>query len=607
MSDPHSAADPVLQQALQETLASAVQHHQAGRLPQAEMLYRQILQQDPRNPDALHLLGSIAFQFGRHDAAIDLYQQAIAVRPDFPHAISNLGNALASTGLVDQAMDAQRRAIASMPELPEAHYNLGVLLSARRQYDDSIASYRKAVALRPAYVEALVNLGSDLKDTGRLDESLALQRKAVELNPYSHQAHSNLVNNLHFHPDQDAKSIAIELQLWNNRHGKPLKKFMQPHPNDRTPDRRLRVGYVSADFAGHASVYFLVPLLRSHNREQVEVFCYSDAARTDQYTALMQSFGHVWRTAHGLADEALIKQIRHDKIDILVDLKLHTERNRLLLFARKPAPVQATWLGYPGSTGLATIDYRVSDPYLDPAGGGDGCGGGDEKFYSEKTVRLPDTYWCFDPLEGREIPVGPLPANDAGIVTFGCLNNFCKINPPLLALWAKVLRQVGHSRLRLLAPAGSHRQEALDRFARDGIASERIEFVPPQARDAYLRAYQRIDIGLDSFPCNGHTTSLDSFWMGVPVVSMIGRTSVGRAGWCQLSNLGLAELAGKTPDEFVQIAVALANDLPRLALLRAGLRERMEKSPLMDGPRFARNMEAAYRQMWHNWCSPARR
>jgi predicted O-linked N-acetylglucosamine transferase (SPINDLY family) len=257
--------------------------------------------------------------------------------------------------------------------------------------------------------------------------------------------------------------------------------------------------------------------------------------------------------------------------------------------------VQVTFAGYPGSTGLTAIDYRLSDPYLDPPGM-------DESIYSEQTVRLPDSFWCYDPLDAADIAINSLPALNSDKVTFGCLGNFCKINPTVLSLWAQVLRQMENSRLLLLAPPGSHRQRTVDQLRGLGIDAGRVEFAPRQSRRAYLELYHRIDVGLDTFPYNGHTTSLDSFWMGVPVVSLVGQTVVSRAGWCQLSNLGLTELAANTAEQFVKIAAELAHDLPRLAALRSTLRGRMERSPLMDAPKFARSIEAAYRLMWRKWC-----
>ena len=264
------------------------------------------------------------------------------------------------------------------------------------------------------------------------------------------------------------------------------------------------------------------------------------------------------------------------------------------MFARKPAPVQATWLAYPGTSGLAAIDYRITDPHLDPPGV--------DHFYSEKSIRLPETFWCYDPL-CEDIEPGPLPASTNGYLTFGCLNNFCKVTGPTLHLWEPILRTLENSRLILLAPLGGHRTRVRKYYQDRGIYPDRIEFVEFQPRRNYLDIYRKIDIGLDTVPYNGHTTSLDSFWMGVPVVTRIGSTVVGRAGWSQLCNLGLKELAAESDQQFANIVLNLAADLPRLSELRRDLRDRMKHSPLMDGRRFARNMEAAYREMWKTYCA----
>jgi len=302
----------------------------------------------------------------------------------------------------------------------------------------------------------------------------------------------------------------------------------------------------------------------------------------------------MWREIVGLPDETVTQMIRPDSIDVLVDLSLHMAKNRLLVFARKPAPVQITFAGYPGTTGLTTIDYRLTDPYLDTPGRYD-------DLYSEQSIRLPDTFWCYDP-QSEEPPVRSLAALESGVITFGCLNNFCKVNAGVLKLWAQVLKAVNRSRIMVLAPFGSHRERTLDMFRQEGIGADRVAFVANCSRHEYLELYNRIDIGLDTVPYNGHTTSLDSLWMGVPVVTLVGQTVVGRAGLSQLSNIGLPELIATTPDQFVTIAVELANDLPRLSNLRHTLRPRMRSSPLMDAPRFARNIEAVYRLIWHRWC-----
>jgi predicted O-linked N-acetylglucosamine transferase (SPINDLY family) len=382
---------------------------------------------------------------------------------------------------------------------------------------------------------------------------------------------------------------------WNERHAAPLQHLIRPLFNDRSPERRLRIGYVSPNFRDHVIGQNLLPLLREHDRRQFEILCYSDSPRHDALTGLFRGYADVWSETFGLSDEELAQRIREDGVDILLDLTLHLGMNRLLVFARQPAPVQATFAGYPGTTGLATMQYRLSDPYLDPPGLNDA-------FYSEETICLSDSFWCYEPLE-RDLAVSSRPAVEMGEITFGCLNNFCKINPPTLKLWARVLRKVERSRLVMLAGEGSHRRETLSFLEQEGIAPERVKFVPKQPRRQYLRNYHGMDIGLDTLPYNGHTTSLDSLWMGVPVVTLIGSTVVGRAGASQLTNLALPELIAYTPEQYVRMAAGLACDLPRLSQLRATLRGRMQASALMDAPRFARNIEAAYRQMWQRWCT----
>jgi predicted O-linked N-acetylglucosamine transferase (SPINDLY family) len=320
----------------------------------------------------------------------------------------------------------------------------------------------------------------------------------------------------------------------------------------------------------------------------------------DEITAQQRGYADIWRPTAGMSDAALAKIIEGDGIDILVDLTMHMARGRPLLMARKPAPVQVSWLAYPGTTGIAAIDYRLTDAYLDPPEEHD-------NWYTEQSIRLADTFWCYDPygMEAHtgELPEpGELPMLDNKYVTFGCMNNFCKVNEPTLKLWCEIMRRVAGSRLILWCPAGEARERMLGRFGENGIESNRIEFVGRRPRREFLAEFRRIDISLDTIPYNGHTTSLDSFWMGVPVVSRVGARVVGRAGWSQLSNLQLTELAATTDEQFVRIAVELSDDRRRLEDLRRSLRERMEKSPLMDGPRFARSMEAAYRGMWRSYC-----
>jgi predicted O-linked N-acetylglucosamine transferase (SPINDLY family) len=545
---------------VQEQYESALSHHQAGRLAEAEAIYRQVLAQRPNHADALHGLGELAGQ----------------------------------TGWLDQAVNLIRRAIAICSTNASYYNDLGKFLKDQGQLDQAIASYRQAIRLKSDYPIAHSNLGSALACVGQLDEAIAAYRQALRIEPDYASAASNLIYIAQFHPGYDAKMIYEENLRWNQQYAEPLKKFIQPHTNNREPDRRLRIGYVSPDFREHCQSFFTIPLLSNHNREAFEVFCYADLRRPDAITERIRGYAQVWRSILGTTDAEVARTIREDRIDLLVDLTMHMARGRPLVFARKPAPVQAAWLAYPGTTGLSAMDYRLTDPYLDPPGLND-------QFYSETSIRLPDSFWCYDPLV-TELLVNPLPAQTNGHVTFGCLNNFCKVNEPVLRLWAQVLKTIPGSRFMLYCPEGSHRQPLLEMLQRDGISPDRIELIARRPRLQYLELYHRIDVGLDTFPYNGHTTSLDSYWMGVPVVTLVGRMVVGRAGLSQLSNLGLPELIARTPQQYVRIVADLAGNLPRLAELRRTLRARMQASPLMDAPRFARNIESAYRRMWRNWC-----
>jgi len=357
----------------------------------------------------------------------------------------------------------------------------------------------------------------------------------------------------------------------------------------------MRIGYVSPDFRDHVDSFFTIPLLANHDHQQCEIFCYASVARPDAVTERLRGYADVWRSTVKLTDQELADLVRSDQIDILVDLKMHTANNRLLMFAQRPAPVQVCWLAYPGTTGLSTIDYRLTDPYLDPPGLFD-------SFYAEESLRLPETFWCYDPLTDQP-PVNALPARTSGVITFGCLNNFCKVNEDCLMLWARVLQAVPQSRLLLLAPSDPARERVLAILQQEGIAAARVEFANRVPRPEYLKLYHRFDFGLDPVPYNGHTTSLDAFWMGVPTLTLVStKTVLGRGGWTQLCNLGLQELAAETPEQYVALAAGLAGDLTRLEELRSTLRQRMLRSPLMDGKRFARHVEQLYRQMWRRWC-----
>ncbi len=565
-----------------------------GRLEEAVNHFQQALRIRPNYSAALLELGNAFRVQERLDAAVTSYRQAVRIRPDHAEAYSNLGNALRELGQFEEADSCLRQALRLKPDYAEAAYNLGVSLWSQERLEEAAICYRRAIGLKPDYSEAHLNLGNCLKAQGQVDDAIAAYRTALELKPAAANFHSNLILTLLYHPHYDQRAIWEECRDWNQRHAESLKREIQPHENLRDPARRLRVGYLSPQFGDHPESCLTVPLLANHDHGQFEIFCYAQEAQLDTSTGRVGGYADVCRSLVGLSDAQAADLVRSDQIDILVDLRMHTADNRLLVFARKPAPVQVTWLGYPGTTGLSTIDYRLTDPYLDPPGLFD-------DFYSEVSLRLPDTFWCYDPLTDQPC-VNGLPALEAGTLTFGCLNNFCKINDGSLALWAQVLRTVPRSRLVLLAPPGPVRERVLARLYQEGIAGARVAFADKRPRADYLKIYHQIDLGLDPLPYNGHTTSLDAFWMGVPTLTLLGKTVVGRAGWSQLCNLDLKEMAAETPEQFVAIAAQLAGDLPRLQELRGTLRERMARSPLMDAHRFARNVEQVYRQIWRRWC-----
>jgi protein O-GlcNAc transferase len=565
-----------------------------GRFEEALPCFRQALTLQPDFATAHYNLGTVHLEQGRGDEAIACFRRTLALQPDFADAHNNLGNLYKEQGRYDEARASFQQALALKPDFAEGHNNLGSIHSLQDRLDEALACFQRALALKPDLAEAHINLGTVYKDRGQLDEALACYHRALTLKPDRADIHSNIVLTLYYHAGLETGAIAAEQRRWNEQHGRPSANLMAAHPNDRSPDRRLRIGYVSPDFCAHPVGLNLLPLFRHHAHDQVEIFCYAHVPAPDAITAEFRAGCDHWHDVSRLSDADLAGLIRRDQIDLLVDLALHTARNRLPVFALKPALVQVSFAGYPAATGLETIDYHLTDPHLTPSTVIDEPG-------PDAAFRLPDTFWCYDP-RAEALAVGPLPALAGGRVTFGCLNNVCKLNDAVVQLWARVLLAVPGARLLLLAPRSSRRQHILDRFEAAGIPADRIEFADRQPREKYLALYQRIDLGLDTFPYNGHTTSLDSYWMGVPVVTLVGQTSVARAGWSQLSNLGLTELAARTPGEFVTIAATLARDLPRLAALRSGLRERMRRSPLMDGPRFARAIEAAYRTMWRRWC-----
>jgi protein O-GlcNAc transferase len=557
----------------------------------AQTVLAAALARDPASADAAFNLGNAVHALGHSREAADLYQRAAELRPGFADALVNLGNMHRETGDFAAAATAYEAALRAKPDSVIAMNNAACLLRTQGRFDEAEDLLQRALSVDPRHSALHDNLGSVLKDMGEIDAAIESFRRSLQLDPGNAATHSNLAYALSFQSSQ-AQPILEECLRWDRRFGGGPPAA--PHQrSDRSPLRRLRIGYVSPDFRDHCQSLFTIPLLSQHDHAAFEIFCYSSVERADAHTRRIAALADVWRDVRTLDDDALAAVIRNDRIDILVDLTMHMARGRPLTFARKPAPVQIAWLAYPGTTGMRAMDYRISDPRLDPVG--------IETHASERTIRLPDSFWCYDPLTS-EPPVNALPALARGYLTLGCLNNPCKLTDHTLRLWGAVMQALGGSRLLLLAPPGRQRQRLSQRLAAHGIAAERVDLIPYRARAAYLRSYHDIDFGMDTLPYNGHTTSLDALWMGVPTITRVGQTCVGRGGLSQLFQLGLGELAAATDDAFIDAAVALAQDIPRLAELRQELRPRLERSPLMDAPRFARHMESVYRGVWSAHC-----
>jgi predicted O-linked N-acetylglucosamine transferase (SPINDLY family) len=640
------------------TLEGALEHHRAGRLRQAESMYAAM----PDNTDALHLLGVIASQGGQYrlavqriaraialnpgqgsyhcnlgaahqglgelDAAIACYHQALTLDPDHALALNNLGNALNDSGRFDEAIDSFRRALAIRPDYADAHSNLGSLFKALGRNDEAVASYREAIALAPAFAEAHFNLGNVLhaqmhlngaidsflaalaikpdmhmahnnlglvlKDIGKLDDALTCFDNALALAPGFINANSNRLFCINYHPTYTPEHIFAAYQQWNASQAAHLSANQPAPHNGRDPQRRLKVGYLSADFRNHSVIHFAGPLIEHHDKSRIEVFCYANQREHDAHTDRMVAAADHWVPCVHLSDDELAARIRADGIDVLVDVSGHTLGNRLLVFARKPAPVQVSWMGFGYSTGLSAMDYFIGDAWFTPPQA--------QAVFSETLYRLPRAPWAYQPQEAAPEP-GPSPARARGYVTFACVAATTRLHPALIAAWAAILLRLPKARLRLDTRTFSDPDLCRDveaRFAALGVPASRLQigFTSP-----VWRVYQEVDIVLDCFPHNSGTTTFEALWMGLPVVSVLDRPSVGRFGASIMAAIGKQAWVAPDHAAYVEVAVAMAQDLPALERTRASLRETMRQSPFLDHAGFARDMEAAYRDMWQQWCN----
>lgn len=569
--------------------------HNAGNLPEAERLCRRAIEREPGNAQALNYLGLLLHAQGRSREAAEALHQAVIVRPDFAQAHSNLGSVLKVLGRLDEAEAAIRRALAIDPKFANAYNNLGSLLMRTRR-DDALDILERAIAINPGLVEAHFNRASLLKMQGLIHESILAWRHTLELAPQFAEAHSNLLLTTHYSDELSAEAIFAEHRKYDALHARKPEAGGQRYGNTPDPARQLRIGYVSPDLRRHSVAYFIESVLAHHDRSAFEVTCFHNSPQEDEVSVRLRQHSASWINCAQMSDAELARTIAGAGIDVLVDLAGHTG-GRMQTFARKPAPVQATWLGYPASTGLSAIDYRITDARADPPG--------HEARHSEKLARLPCSYFCYRPADESPEPGAP-PSLERGFITFGSFNNIAKATPASIGLWARVLLAVPGARL-LIKDNGlggrSLRERIVAQFGALGIDAGRLELRTwEQSTAAHLSVYAEVDIALDTWPYNGATTTCEALWMGVPVVTLAGDRSESRMGASILTAAGCEDWVAESADEYVAIAARLAAVPTTLRLARAEMREKLRNSALLDAKRFTRDLEAAYRWMWQEWC-----
>jgi predicted O-linked N-acetylglucosamine transferase (SPINDLY family) len=536
---------------------------------------------------------------GRYGEARGLAVQLLGPMPDHYGLLCVAAMASHMLGEHGVAADYARRAVGVDPEVADGYYALGTASLAVGRIEEAIGALEKLVALKPGYAEGQAQLGAAYWQACLMPEAYGALRRAMELEPNNSVIHSNMLMAAgHVFGDEPEKVCEMHRE-WARKYADVLASEMRPHTNDRNPERPLRIGYVSGQFRMHTGAFFLEPVLAAYDREQFKVFCYNTLKENprDPVTGLFHSYVDAWRNVENVSDRDLVEMIRNDGIDILVDVAGHMVGHRLQVFARKPAPVQVTYIGYQETTGLKTIDYRFSDGYADPVGMTEG-------HFSEGIWRLPRTAYCLR-AAANTLGVSELPARRNGFVTFGSTNRVSKMTSGTVALWCRVLKEVAGSRMVIRSDGlglARVQRRVLEQFAARGIGAERLTLLGWGNFAEYQKTFHGMDVALDSFPFGGHTVTCQTLWMGVPVVSLVGRTHASRMGLSILSNVGLPELAAGSEEEFVKAAVGLARDLGRLEELRRGLRERMAASPLMDQKGFAQDIGGAYREMWRRWC-----
>lgn len=603
--------------------------HAHRDLLRAESLLTRALQSRPDFPDARIVLALVHVSQGRLAHAATELEAALRLRPDDFGALFHYAGTLRALNRLDEAREVLKRAIAMdrnnadahaalsdvlvalgdttgaaaelevvlqhRPDWADALFNYGTLLRRQLRLEEAERAFRRAIAARPGHAGAYRMLGEALLAQSRGDEAFEVYRTARQENPQDFGLESAELFAL-FGSDRISDE---ELFARHAAFGRRLEAAHAPRtafPNARDPVRRLRIGYLSGDFRYHVVTLFMLPVLERHDRASFEVYCYSSADSTDGYTRQIMERADVWRPMGGRSPAQIAEAITADAIDILVDLSGHSGTLQLATMAERPAPVQATWLGYLNTTGLTRIHYRITDRFADPPGT-------TERYHTESLVRLPHGQWCYRPFLSPPVAAVP-PSAKKGFVTFGAFHQAPKISRAARRLWAEILARVPDSRLLIVGVArGRAQDEVLRELTGPRVSRERVTCVPYAALEEYLRLFAKVDIALDSLPFSGGTTSCDTLWMGVPIVTMPGTRSVSRSASSVVSNVGLTDWIASSPEDYVRRAVRFAGERKLLAELRGSMRSRMAASPLMDEVRFVHDLERAYREMWRKWCA----
>ncbi len=568
-------------------------HLGSNKLDEAVACYRKAIQISPKYAEAYNNLGIVLKQQGKLIEAELNLRHAIGLNSLLANAYYNLVLVLLDQGETVEAKKIIDDGIAIDPGYADFYFLKGNLSTFSSDLDEAISSFQKSLSLEPGNAVAHGNLGLALMNQGRLDEAIVSYRRALELQPDFSAAHDNLLFCLNYHADFSAAEIFTFYQQWNEQQAARYSQEISSFNNSRCVGRRLRIAYLSPDFRQHSVAFFVAPLIEQHDKSKFEVFCYYNQTQHDEVTDRIKLAADHWIPCALMSDEQLVRRIRDDGIDILIDLAGHTSDNRLMVFARKPAPVQVTWMGYGYTTGLTSMDYFIGDPVFTPVGA--------EAFFSENIYRLPYCTVCYQPPVAAPAP-SESPVQRHGYVTFACLSRGERINDKVINAWAEILRRLPGSRLRLDSRSFKdvrQSQRIKEQFACLGVGAECVDagFTSP-----VWDVYQEVDIVLDCFPHNSGTTTCEALWMGIPVITLADRPSVGRLGASYLSAVSRTEWIASNVDAYIELAVSVAKDVSGLVRERAGLRQAMQISPLLDHSGFVCDMEKAYQVMWQRWC-----